>query len=160
MKFHENAVRDCRTRMFIPPTRILLNQGVQNAELLLGNASTQTVFHYPKTLTVFPPGASIVLDYGASLHGGILFDAPRDSSLLKINFGESVSEAIGVANQDHSRREEILHTPNMGIFEYGNTFFRFVRLENTGDIDLYCASCPAVALERDIAVTGAFDSSD
>ncbi len=160
MKFHPDAVRDCRTRIYLPPVRILLNHQVQNAELLLGNVQIQTSVFFLPTLTVLSPGSSLVLDYGEALHGGILFNSPGKPGHLKVNFGESVSEAIGSPNEDHSRREETLTTPSMGIVEYGNTVFRFVRLENVGDTELSCAACPAVALERDLEVTGAFESSD
>lgn len=163
MHFHESCQIDQRHRFYLSVRRILLNSGVKNSEMLIGNQEIQPVMHsHPYEKCVMPPESSLVIDFEAALHGGIRIISDGGSFLsIRIRFGESVSEAIQVSNQDHSRKEELLHLPNgTGMTEYGNTVFRFVELRNMGKEDIWLPNVIGVALEEDIEVTGSFESSD
>lgn len=160
MRFHTEAIRDTRTRFYIPVKKLLLNHGVENAEALIGNQSYQTAIHYLPPAILFPPGASIVLDFGKALHGGIRFNQICSPGVIRIRFGESVSECIGDSDQDSSRKDARIELPNCGMTEYGNTVFRFVQIINIGDIPIQCMNIMAVALERDLEVIGDFQCSD
>ena len=144
----------------MPVRRLLISNGVRNPECLINNNEFQAVIHYVPDLTIFPPGSSIVLDFGEALHGGVRFNNYGPSGKLLFNFGESVSEAIGASNQDCSRKCAVLDLPHSGMLEYGNTVFRFVKIENVGEIEVKCLNVIAVALECDIEITGMFESSD
>ncbi|MBO5667698.1 MAG: alpha-L-rhamnosidase [Lentisphaeria bacterium] len=160
MKFHENCLRDRRSRIYIPVKAIICNNGVINAERLVGNQEYQAVIHYLPPETDFVPGSSILLDFGQAICGGIRFNNFGDAGRLRIKFGESVSEALGNSNQECSRKDTILDTPHSGMLDYGNTVFRFVRLENAGDTTIHCQHIMGIASECDLEVTGAFESSD
>ena len=136
MDFHENMIRDDRRRFYLPVKRILHNSNVQDAEKLIENQEFQTVIHYCKNIILFQPGDSLVLDFGCAIHGGIRFNQEESPGLIRISFGESVSEAIGDSNEDSSRKKAVLELPNYGMLEYGNTVFRFVKIENVGKIPI------------------------
>jgi hypothetical protein len=150
MDFHKTMLMDDRRRFYLPVKRILRNNGVQNAELLVGNQEFQTVIHYSSNIITFNPGDSILLDFGQSIHGGIRFNQEESPSLIEVSFGESISEAIGEANEDSSRKKAVLELPNYGMLEYGNTVFRFVQIKNVGDIPIRCQNIMAVVLEQDL----------
>ncbi|MBP5183050.1 MAG: alpha-L-rhamnosidase, partial [Lentisphaeria bacterium] len=78
----------------------------------------------------------------------------------RVRFGESVSETLGDANEDCSRKNALLELPNYGQIEYGNTVFRFVRLLNESETDVKIQGLSGIVLERDLEVTGSFHSSD
>ncbi len=159
MKFHDNGLRDKRTRIYLPVTRTLLNKGVEKSELLVGNTLSQPVINYMPEMAELPPGSSIVVDFGYAIHGGIMI-VSHEGKKIRLQFGESVSETLGASNQDHSRMDAELELPRFGMLEYGNTVFRFARIENIGDEAFSCQNITAVALEHDLEVTGSFESSD
>ena len=165
MRFNENFIRDRRTRFYRSVQRVLLNQNCENTELLIGNPEYQQVMHYLPEMVILNPGASMVLDFGSSFHGGIRLLTniwwETDDVKLRIQFGESVSETLGLANEDHSRRSETLSIPrSAAMTEYGNTVFRFVRLENVSKIPIRIQNIIGVVLECDLEVAGSFESSD
>ena len=160
MNFHQNDIPDRRRRWYIPCRRILRTGGVENAELLIGNTAHQPVIHYVPPRVKIRPGGSLLLDFGKAFHGGIKLDTLGNAGRVRVKFGESVSEAIGPSNQDHSRRDALLELPVSGSLEYGNTVFRFVEIINEDNIPLEFLNIMGVALERDLEVTGSFDSSD
>ncbi len=110
-------------------------------------------------------GAGILLDYGRELHGGVqlLFADQTDRSpvWLRIRFGESASEAMHGSNQDHAIHDSLVQAPAAGMLEFGNTGFRFVRIDVADKgryVDLKQAR--AVLLYRDLERKGAFESND
>lgn len=160
MDFHKTMLKDDRRRFYLPAKRILRNEGVQNAGLLIENQAFQTVIHYSSNIILFNPGDSILLDFGQSVHGGIRFNQEESPGMIRVSFGESISETIGDANEDSSRKKAVLELPNYGMLEYGNTVFRFVEIKNIGEIPIRCQNIMAVVLEQDLEVTGSFESSD
>ena len=160
MNFHSEAVRDKRARFYLPVRKILRNGGTVNPEILVGNREIQTTIHYLAPLMEMPPGSSLLLDFGAALHGGVRINGFSKPGPLEISFGESVSECLGEANQDCSRKRDTVTLPHCGMIEYGNTVFRFVRLKNPGVETYLIQNVLAVALERDLEVVGSFESSD
>ena len=102
----------------------------------------------------------MILDFGSAFHGGIRINPYTKDASIRLKFGESVSETLGESDQDCSRKNALLELPNYGQFEYGSTVFRFVRISNETDIDVKIQSLIGVALERDLEVTGSFESSD
>ena len=160
MKFHSEAVRDKRTRFYLPVQKILRSCEVKNPEILVGNREYQTSIHYLNTMMEMPPGSSIVLDFGCSIHGGIRINECSAPGAMEISFGESVSECINDANQDCSRKRDCVTLPWCGMLEYGNTVFRFAQLKNLSDTTFKIQNVIAVALERDLDIVGSFESSD
>ncbi len=162
---------DPRVREFVSPTRVVWTspQGVTGADHLVGaklGVSTMEIG------TVVPAckmqagvGSALVLDYGREMHGGIRLDVPTTSTgksaRVRIRFGESVSEAMGEPNNDHTIHDFETRVAWMGYVEVGCTGFRFVRidlLDEETSIDLRRVS--AVAIYRDIPRIGSFACSD
>ncbi|MBQ7206850.1 MAG: alpha-L-rhamnosidase [Lentisphaeria bacterium] len=160
MTFHPDGIPDKRRRWYIPCRRILRAEGVENAERLVGNTAYQPVIHYVPPRVTIRPGGSLLLDFGRAFHGGVKLDPFEKPGRVRIKFGESVSEALGPSNQDCSRKDALLDLPVCGSLEYGNTVFRFVEIINEGETVIQCLNIMGVALERDLEVTGSFESSD
>ena len=160
MNFHCGWQKDKRSRFYVPFRRILKNDGVVNAGILVNNREFQPVIHYVSDTAVFKPGSSVILDLGCSIHGGIRFNCISFADRIRVEFGESVSECIGNSNQECSMKDTVLDLPASGMMEYGNTVFRFVRITNVGQRDIRCLNIIGVALEHDLELTGSWESSD
>ncbi|MDR3365740.1 MAG: alpha-L-rhamnosidase [Prevotellaceae bacterium] len=182
--FFEVAQADPLSRTYIAPQRIVWSYGgasgklVQNAEVLLragnGQADMAHTTEYCRLTSTENEKASILLDYGRELHGGIqlvMGSGDRRPSLVRIRFGESVGEAnsqtlnsewkVGFSTDDHAKRDIVMEIPRSGSIEIGNTGFRFVRidlLENNRTVTLKEAR--AILRFRDIPYVGAFTCSD
>ncbi|MBQ2986762.1 MAG: hypothetical protein IJE23_04695 [Tyzzerella sp.] len=81
-------------------------------------------------------GAYVVLDYGKEVCGGvrIVTRSVFGPTKFRITFGESLSEccsSIGEKNatNDHSPRDFMVDIPSMSDLSFGQTGFRFVRIE-------------------------------
>ncbi len=153
---------DMRVRSHVLPVRIVWSQGIiKNPEALLGRG-----MHAPCVLeSTTEQQASILLDFGCELNGGISinlgYPSKPEQSVMRVRFGESVSEAMGDPNDDHAIHDWQVSLPALCVQELGLTGFRFVR------IDLLSAplSCEvrgilAVSLVRPVEELGQFECSD
>lgn len=117
-------------------------------------------------------GGFVLLDFGREMRGGIVLTTcyPGSDDLIqsklraRLVFGESVMEALSSigyknATNDHAIRDTVIDVPNMGNIRFGNTGFRFVKIEAIeGDLVL-----KAVRAESDIderPYIGSFTCSD
>ncbi|MGN0232311.1 MAG: alpha-L-rhamnosidase, partial [Muribaculaceae bacterium] len=135
---------------YISPTRIVWmsdNSGefIKEADNLLKPFCGQVAVADPVSAQLRSTDthtASILLDFGKEIHGGIeICSAIRDSQKqLKIHlcFGESVTEALSSvadgknpynATNEHSLRDFDAYVPWLGSVRFGNTGFRFVRID-------------------------------
>ena len=160
MNFNQSFHRDPRTRFYRPAEKLLFSEKTDHAERLVGNLNFQNVIHYTPQPAVLHPGGSVLLDFGSAFHGGIRINPYTRNAVLRVRFGESVSETLGNANEDCSRKNALLELPNFGQIEYGNTIFRFLRIINESETDVNIQSLTGIVLERDLEVTGSFESSD
>ena len=170
-------------RIYLSPQRIVwMYDGggklVQDADVLLRPGNGQADMARTPRCTMYSTEnekASILLDYGKELHGGIQLvmggSSSREPSLVRIRFGESVGEAnsealntewkVGYSTDDHAKRDIIMEIPRSGSIEIGNTGFRFVRidlLENNRRITIKEAR--AILRIRNIPYLGSFRSND
>ncbi len=90
--------------------------------------------------TCFSDGDFVILDFGKETSGGIrLFtDTISNNSSVRIRFGESVGEVcsdIGEkgATNDHSPRDFVVKVITLSDLTFGQTGFRFVRLDFSGE---------------------------
>jgi len=190
---------DALTRVFISPRRvvwksdtalvrgedILFRQGNSQAEMAGRPACIMTTKDTVGALHIVPLAgeknplplqtASLILDYGREIHGGLQLvmggSSRRAPSLVRIRFGESVGEAssttnnwewkVGFSTDDHAKRDIIMEIPRDGLIEIGNTGFRFVRIDllqpNT---TIRLREARAVLRYRDIPYLGSFRSND
>lgn len=175
--------KDELTRIFISPQRIVWKYAGdgnlvtnENELLKIGNSQTELgKKNMCEMVSTENETASILLDYGKEIHGGIQLvlggSTRREPSLVRIRFGESVGECnsqtrnyewgVGYSTDDHAKRDIIMEIPRDGLIELGNTGFRFVRIDllqkNT---TIHIKEARAILRYRDIPYLGSFKSND
>ena len=114
--------------------------------------------------------AGILLDFGREIHGGLQIvtggrETPLGGTRVRVRFGESVGEAMSDvgekgATNDHAIRDEEVSVPYAGIAEFGNTGFRFVRIDLVTPGRLVLSGVRAISLMHPMERIGSFKSSD
>ena len=93
--------------------------------------------------TLFESGSHIILDFGKEMCGGIrLLTFHAEHVPVRIRFGESLTESCSElggaqnATNDHALRDFTVELMNYSDMTFGNTGFRFVRLDFGGSAEL------------------------
>lgn len=163
-------------RTYIAPARIIWqseNAEIVNAERLLQEGIHQASLINSDVCTLKNglEQASIILDFGKELHGGLeivtgMWQGNKPVR-VRVRFGESVSETMAEiggktgATNDHAIRDWEIKLPWLGKIEIGNTGFRFVRIDVlSDDAELHLKEVNAVSIMRDIPYLGSFRSND
>lgn len=137
----QSSKEDIRSRRFLFPRRVVWTGGqVENDEVLLEERELQISLSAQNPCVLKNKDgkrASLLLDYGVEIHGGIRILAWADSTgrgaKVRIRFGESASEAMSElggeknATNDHARRDLVAEVGMMSMNQIGETGFRFVR---------------------------------
>ena len=157
---------------YLTPTRVVLTKGlVSDSELFLKPYVGQVSTDEPDVVS-FSPGGSVLLDFGKEIQGGIQIvrslSGDKAPARFRLCLGESVSEALSdvreeesTATNDHSLRDFEISVPWLGVAEYGNSGFRFARLDYLGDDDeIGILAVRAISKYRDIPYLGSFRCSD
>jgi hypothetical protein len=171
--------KDELTRIFISPQRIVWTQGdISEKAVLLRQGNSQPQMGAKDACVIKSSDAdtaSILLDYGKELHGGLQLvmgsSSRRQPSLVRIRFGESAGECnsqtlnsewkVGFSTDDHAKRDMIMEIPRDGLIEVGNTGFRFVRIDLLqANTTIRLREARAILRIRDIPYLGSFRSSD
>ena len=123
---------------YILPQKIVeIHGNVENVENLLSCDRMQLILAEP-SLTKVTGKATIILDFGQETYGGIRIQSNTITDdrrcFVRVRFGESLSECsaeIGEknANNHHSIRDLTIELIHSGDFSFGNTGFRFIRLD-------------------------------
>lgn len=182
-EYDDITQRDNMTRIFISPLRVMWTSDttgelIKDTDVLLKKGISQSdMSPHTKFCTIKSTEtdtASILLDYGKELHGGLQLvmggSSRREPSLVRIRFGESVGEAnsqtynsdwlMGFSTDDHAKRDIIMEIPRTGLIEIGNTGFRFVRIDLLQPNTLISLKeARAILRIRDIPYLGSFKSS-
>lgn len=171
---------DPLSRSFITPQRIMW---VSNDSLIVGKEALLSMGTGQPAMgrkgmcaltTSVSDTASILLDYGCELHGGIKLvlgsAKPWGTAQVRIRLGESVSEAMsehnhgkrrkGFSTNDHAMRDYVLTLPSDGQIEIGNSGFRFVRIDLLSHKTIYLQEATAILRYRNIPYLGSFKSSN
>ena len=154
---------------YLTPVRIIRVDGVTNAEHLLKPYVGQVSTDEPE-VAGFGSSGSVLLDFGKEIQGGIQIVRSM-SGPKKVRFrlclGESVSEALSdvdapgsTATNDHAVRDFEIAVPWLGSAEYGNSGFRFARLDLIEGEDVDLVAVRAISRYRDIPYLGSFRCSD
>ncbi len=155
---------DSRTRRFLDPTRILWSQGAENAPQLLENNPGQALAQKSAACQMRGQNAGVLLDFGRELHGGVqIVVGPIERNRTvraRLRFGESASEAMGQPNGDHANHDFEIQLAPMSSQEFGQSGFRFARLDLLEDAEVPLAAMRAVALELEPPEIGSFECSD
>lgn len=170
--------KDIMDRVFITPEKVVWTAGnVENAEAILEEDNGQSSMSGHNTCymrTAQADTASIIIDYGKELHGGLKLTMGSSESypkLVRIRFGESLSETCsepcdtgwtpGYSTDDHAMRDFVMKVPRDGSIEIGNTGFRFVRIDLLErNVTLALREASAILRFRDIPRQGSFRCSD
>ena len=118
--------------------------------------------------------ASILLDFGKEIYGGVKISSAIRNSMkpikLRVRLGESVTEAMSdidiLDNPDnptneHSMRDFTISAPWLGTFQCGNSGFRFVRIDLIDtDVDYNLRHVAAISIMRDDEQLGHFLSDN
>lgn len=134
------------------PARLLDSAGASQTEELLIPKQMGVSFRTDNCAILRGKGAFLLLDFGKELCGGlrIITRTAPENAKLRITFGESVAEACSTIGQkgacnDHSPRDLTVAISMMSDLEFGQTGFRFARIEalEEGEIGLIClyATC-------------------
>ena len=159
-------------RELVAPIRIVKSENTEYMEDLLFNESKQIAFRQ-KTRATIKSGGYVILDYGKELSGGVrpicraIVDENGNltSATLHFRFGESLTEScstLGVKNagNDHSMRDFYASLATNSMATYGDTGFRFLRIDNTSPYDIVLAAIPAVNDYYSGVQLGTFECDD
>lgn len=128
-------------QQYILPKKIVGSKCANFVENLLEDQPKQIGLAEWKTSN-FNEGGYVILDYGQEMNGGIrILTYDSKNTKVRIRFGESVTECcaeIGEKNatNDHALRDFEVNLPFWSDMTFGNTGFRFVRLDFFGDISI------------------------
>lgn len=179
MEHELSGTLDPRTRTLVMPTRIVwtspdtATSSVSNADILLARRYGQVpegAFLEGSGCRLENKGsaASVLVDFGFELHGGVQLAAGGPSSKdvkIRVRLGESVAEAMaelgerGACN-DHAIRDGVIDLPWLGTREIGNSGFRFVRIDLVSEGVLSLESIRAISLMRPMPYLGSFKCND
>ncbi|MBE6366070.1 MAG: alpha-L-rhamnosidase [Lentisphaerae bacterium] len=159
MKQQRTPIRDPRIIEYLPVSRIVRAEKISDPEFLIGREVIQPSerFMADEVITA-EAGSSVLLDFGMELTGGVRIVTGRKGGNIRLVFGESVSEAMSSPEQWHTIHDAVLPLPSMGATEFGNTGFRFVRIDFADEVVL--AGVMAAYRHRELKALGSFECSD
>ena len=146
------------------PVRILRSHNVTGLEELTSQKAASVSFQVNHCAHWQGAGSWVLMDFGRELCGGvriITHGGGEAQVRWRLTFGESVTEAcssIGVKNatNDHSPRDLEIVTSFMSDLTFGQTGFRFARLELLSEAEVLIQNVFAVSLlpkfEREAAI--------
>ena len=127
---------------YIFPKGIVDSHNATNTEALLKNQDMQIGLAERNTMGA-TEGSYVILDYGEETNGGIrILTFLAENVKIRVRFGESLTECcsdIGGdknATNDHANRDFFTDLQNYSDMLFGNTGFRFVRIDFYGDATL------------------------
>lgn len=137
MKIHADGLTYSEIYQEFAPTRIIKTNSIANFEELSRVKFSSISFQVVNCATWQGSGSFVLLDFGKELCGGIRIITREVTGIAKfrLTFGESVSEAcssiggFGNPTNDHSPRDFEVVVPMMSDLTFGQTGFRFVRVE-------------------------------
>ena len=119
---------------YIVPQKLIASNGALCENLL--KKQTLQIGTGEKYTTVFNEGEFVILDFGKEMCGGIRILAFRaDKTKVRLRFGESLTECCSElggeknATNDHSLRDFCVELQNFSNMAFGNTGFRFLRID-------------------------------
>jgi hypothetical protein len=135
-------------RQILLPKKIIKAKNIENAKSLKIKKPLQSVLRsdseWLTSLMKVNGGATLILDFGKEMHGGVRIITSRGSKLdlVRIRFGESLAEACselgerGACN-DHAARDFSVRLVQLSDVTFGQTGFRFVRIDFPENANLY-----------------------
>ena len=161
MDLYAQCFEDPLHRIFIPAVRIVAENGGLNTGCLVGNRTLRGFVSSDFPVCRMDAGSWLVLDYGRELSGGVrlVTSGGMTECRIRLRFGESVSEAIGQPDMDHAIHDIDLPLRGYSSVDFGDTGFRFVRLDVVSGTLLLHNAIAHVEF-RQLEQIGTFRSSD
>lgn len=165
LKF-SNSCNEIKSR-YVVPSRIVTSEKTENTELLTNDTVRQALIFGKSDYCSIKEGGYVVLDMGAEIQGGICITFEKtvySRKTVRVVFGESVSEALSSigeknATNQHSTRDIVFDTEAAGSVTFGNTGYRFVKIEAVYG-DIFIKSAQGILVLRDIEYKGSFECND
>lgn len=168
---------DPRVRVYVAPKRVLWRStgdkaAVENEGALLQAGRGQVMLSNPGACRLVNKGepAGVLIDFGVELQGAVQImvgGTPRGKATrLRIRLGESAAEAMSDvggpknATNDHAIRDDTILVPWLGTREFGNSGFRFARIDALDEGAVELVGVRAILLYRDLEYKGSFRCSD
>ena len=152
--------------------KVIATQGnVKNVEGLMQVKPLQIGLNEPN-LCEMNGKSYIILDFGKELSGGarILTYYARGNSTVRLRFGESVGEVCAElkdgeagygATNDHSLRDFTMELRNYSDMTFGQTGFRFLRIDTLGEDSAIGLKSVVAAVDTDTREeVGSFECDD
>lgn len=155
---------------YVYAKRIVDANNLENAEALLTEKTLQIGLN-ETNLAVLSGKAHVILDFGKELSGGarILTYAVKGNKNVRLRFGESVSETCseptaqgyGTSTNDHSNRDFHMDLQNYSDMTFGQTGFRFLRIDTADESSEICLKTVVAAVNTDQReALGSFECDD
>ena len=161
--------RETRVKDYLLPTAIKAVYGnIQNTETILIQKDLQVTLFEKDCLSARGIGY-LILDFGAEIQGGIriITHAVNGECKARLRFGESIGETCSeiiyegaTATNDHSLRDFKVQLVNLSDMQFGQTGFRFVRIDFLGEGIITIKSILGVFEHCDLKRIGSFKCSD
>lgn len=127
-------------KRYIYPKKIIDSKS--NVKDLLKRQDLQ-IGNFEKATSVFTKDEYVVLDFGSEISGGLRILTYKAQNIpVRIRFGESLTECCAElggetnATNDHSLRDFTVCLQDYSDMTFGQTGFRFVRLDFCGNVEL------------------------
>ncbi len=174
---NHTAHRDDRARVYLTPRKVLWETDSAEAKVigssrLLEDRQPQISLDASEPCILRNRGgcASVLLDFGCEIHGGIVIYAWKDTSgkgaRVRVRFGESALEAMSEigennATNDHALRDMTVPIGSMSMTPIGETGFRFVRIDLLEPYqELELKTIKGVLIFKALKYKGSFHCSD
>lgn len=131
-----DGIKTDELQEYLIPLKIVEGYGIKSAEKLMNINASGVSLQEGNCAVFIEKGSRIILDFGKEICGGIrlITGFSEENAKWRITFGESLTEAcssIGYKNatNDHSPRDIEVYVSQLSDLQFGQTGFRFVRLE-------------------------------
>lgn len=138
---------------YVYPKRAWASEGVSLEGFL--KKQTLSISLTERETTDFGAGEYVILDFGVEICGGIrILSFLAENVEVRVRFGESLGECQSElggkrnATNDHSLRDFKVRLQNFSDMVFGQTGFRFVRLDFGGPARIKCAVAESRILKK------------
>lgn len=140
---------------YIFPKKIILSDKTASENLL--KKQPLQIGLAERATSIFQKGSFVVLDFGKETSGGVRVLTYKAKNVpVRIRFGESLTECCAElkgetnATNDHSLRDFSVCLQDYSDMTFGQTGFRFVRLDFDGDVEIKSVVAESYKLQKTV----------
>ncbi|MBE6370251.1 MAG: alpha-L-rhamnosidase [Lentisphaerae bacterium] len=147
-------------RYIVSCSRVIAADKCSDQQILVGNKVIRNFTYSDFAVCTVEKGGFLLLDFGMELSGGVrIVTNIMTPCRVRLRFGESVAEACSEPTRDHAIHDVELTLCQLASIDFGNTGFRFVRLD-VAEGTLKLVNLCAIAEVHPYKQLGYFTSSD